>query len=681
MLKIALAGNPNCGKTTLFNALTGSSAHVGNWAGVTVEHTSGIYKSKKSGEQAQIIDLPGIYSISPYTPEEIVSRKFIIDENPDLIIDIVDASNLERNLYLTTQLMEIDCPIVIALNMMDVALKQGVNIDVPLLSSCLGLPAVPISAARNEGIDELMQTVFKTAREVSRKGVCICPDNKLRRSVYYIADILSKNGCEHPVFHAVKLIEGDEIEVKDHKELMFKVEGLRSEINLKPELAGDFEAAIADMRYDYITGSLKKSFTTAADSGKPTLTDRIDRVFTHKVFGIPIFLGIMLLIFHITFSSNFFFTGAASPGVFLQSLVASATEWISGSVSQALSGAGASAWLNSLIVDGIISGVGAVLTFLPQILLLFLFLSVLEDTGYMARGAFLMDRILKKFGLSGKAFMPILMGFGCSVPAMMGARTLESEKERRMTIFLIPFFSCGAKMPIWATFSAAVFPKYADLVVMGIYLTGVITAVIAAVILKNTVLKAHPSPFALEMPAYHLPRVKNLAIHVWDKMKDFLSRAATVIFGATVVIWLLSNFTFGFEQVANGSADSMLGVISSWLVPIFKPLGFGMGKFGWCAVVSILTGLIAREMVVSSLGVLLGEFGSLAAGITAVFSPAAALSFMVFNLLAIPCMASVATARAELKSRKWFLGALAFWFSVAWIVAFAVYWVGRLILG
>lgn len=675
-MRFTLAGNPNCGKTTLFNALTGSTAHVGNWAGVTVEQTSGFYR--KLPEPIEIVDLPGIYSLSPYTPEEVVSREFIVQVHSDVIIDIIDASNVQRNLYLTLQILETDTPVVLALNMIDVAEKEGISIDTDKISALLGIPVVEICASKGVGIDEMM-SVCRDAALQKRKGVCRLGDKEFCSAVNSVAELMRKDSVKDAVFHAVKLIEGDKIESEAQKKYSAAAQKIKNALTVSPELGGDFEAAVADMRYKYITSEIGGAIVCSRKYSAPTLSDKIDKFATNKYLGIPIFMLIMFLIFHFTFSKNFFGLGIPSPGAAMQNGMRMLSESAKSGVMSVLARAGASEWARGLVCDGIIGGVGAVLGFLPQILLLFFFLSVLEDTGYMARGAFIMDRILRRFGLSGKAFMPLLMGFGCSVPAIMGARTLESKEERRMTVFLIPFFSCGAKMPIWASFSAAIFPADADLVVFGIYFSGIIVAIITAILLKHTVLKAEPTPFALEMPQYHLPQPKSLAIHVWDKMKDFLVRAATVILGATIVIWVLSNFTFSFKMTASASPQSMLGKIASFVVPVFKPLGFASGKYAWCAVTALLTGLIAREMVVSSLGVMLGG-ASLAASLSLAFSPAAALSFMVFNLLSVPCMASVATAKAELHSTKWFAGAICFWFCTAWLFSFLTYQLASLLL-
>ena len=685
-MKFALAGNPNSGKTTLFNTLTGSTAHVGNWAGVTVDRKEGVYRGLK--EPVQVIDLPGIYSLSPYSPEEVVARNYLLEEKPDCIINIVDATNLERNLYLTTQLLEVDMPLVIALNMMDTVRKDGTIINVPELEALLGVPVVPISALHAEGVKTLMERAYRQAQRVI-VGKSVLSKSAFGRQYDKIERLLRDYKVEHPVFHAVKLLEGDSLEAGFHPELAARVEQIKATIALNPNLEGDFEAAVADARYQYITGTVKSFVQRPAFARSSLRTQRLDKVLTHKVWGIPIFLLLMYTAFHFTFAENFLFIpGVPSPGVWLQGLMETLIGYISIGLTDLLTALGASPWVFGLVVDGVVAGVGAVLSFLPQIMLLFFFLSVLEDTGYMARAAFLMDRLLRRFGLSGKAFMPMLMGFGCSVPAIMGTRTLSTNKERRMTILLIPFFSCGAKMPIWVVFAAALFPGYADLALIGVYVLGVVVAICAALILQKTVLREQAAPFIMELPAYRIPQARSLFIHLWDKLRDFVVRASTIIAGATVVIWFLSNFDFTLSMVEANSAQSILGVFGNFIRPIFEPLGFASGDTGWQAVVAILTGFIAKEMVVSTLGVLYGTGDALEseeastaliAAIAAAFSPLAAVSFMAFNLLSTPCMAAVAAANSELKSRKWMAFALCFWTVTAWVVSFVIFQVGTLL--
>ncbi|GHS95507.1 ferrous iron transport protein B [Synergistales bacterium] len=730
-MRFALAGNPNSGKTTLFNNLTGSSAKVGNWPGVTVDRKEGVYKVSDTNEYITIVDLPGIYSLSPYSPEEIVSRNYVVEENPDLIIDIVDATNLERNLYLTTQLIETDCPIVVALNMMDVIKKDGLEIDVPVLEQELGVPVIPISALDASGLKELMKKAVIAAKEqysVDRhKFSPVGPDNQdstgerhqhdyhhghrdyqhhhHHRSILlssplaaYITEavsMLEERKIPHPIFHAVKLIEGDDLEKQEFREryaadIVDKIDSLKKKIRLPNNMENDFEATIADLRYRHITGHYTKAIVKRREVGALTRSDKIDKILTNRFIGIPIFLMVMFFVFHLIFSDNLFFTTEIpSPGVWLQDEMSTLVDFVTGVCADWLAGTGASDWAQGMIVDGLLAGVGAVLSFLPQILMLFLFLSLLEDSGYMARAAFLMDRILRCFGLSGKAFLPMLMGFGCSVPAMMATRTLEDEKDRRISIMLMTCFSCGAKAPIWAMFAASLFPQRGDVMIFGVYMIGIVTAVFAGILLKKLVFKKESVPFIMELPSYHMPRARNVGIELWNKLRSFLVRASTIIAGATVVIWFLSNFDPSMEIVDTSSPESFLGILGTFLRPIFIPLGFASGDDGWKAVVAILTGLIAKEMVVSTMGVLYSVEGdaledaaagtALASVLAVTFSPLAALSFMAFNLLSVPCMAAVAAAHGEMKSAKWTWFTILFWIGLAWVVSFVIFQVGTLL--
>lgn len=703
-MKFCLAGNPNSGKTTLFNSLTGSTAHVGNWPGVTVDKREGVYK--KLPERVHIVDLPGIYSLSPYTPEEVVSRNYILEEHPDVIINIVDATNLERNLYLTTQLIETDIPVVIALNMMDVVEKNGDKIDKKALESLMGVPVVEISALKNKNLAALMKTAYETAGK-GKGGRSVIEQSGVLGGVYKeIVGLYGDAGCGDKVFHAVKMLEADELETAKFPEIAKKAAGLKSKINAKA-FDDDFEAMVADARYRFLTQHISSVISRAARE-ENTRSDRADRVLTHRIWGIPLFLLIIFAVFHITFAEDFlflnglfgvsvtdpgwinFFSGMGyegmleeaaggvvsmavpSVGVWLQSWMG----WLTGSVIDVVSGwmSASPAWLSGLVCDGLLSGLDAIFSFLPQILLLFLFLSILEDSGYMARVAFIMDRAFRKFGLSGKAFMPLLMCFGCGVPGVMATKTLENEKERRMTMMIAPFFSCGAKLPIWLAFAGVLFAgQYGDLVVFSVYLIGIVVAIVAAIILRFTVFKGETPPFIMELPSYHLPQFKNLMAHLWEKLKHFIIKAGTIIAASIVVIWFLSNFDFAFW---NGMVDnieySMMGRIGNVIKYLFYPLGFAMGADGWKFVVASLTGLLAKEEVVATLEVLSGGLGleALLGGMTV----ASAYSFMLFNLLAVPCMAMVAAVYGEIGSGKRTWGAIGFWLLTAYVVSMVTYW-------
>ena len=687
-LTFALAGNPNSGKTTLFNELTGSTAHVGNWPGVTVDRKEGQYKHE--GKLHNIIDLPGIYSLSPYTQEEVIARNYLIDHTPDVIINIVDATNLERNLYLTTQLMETDVPIVVALNMIDLVERNGDRIDVPALQQALGLPVVTVSALKARGVHQLIHACEAAAAQ-PRQGASVLSQTALGHELDVIVAEARAAHLRHAVFHGVKLLENDPLpgaavltEAAKERVAQLRVEAQRVG-NVE-----DFEAWVADQRYQYITANYSPNLTRKDQRvGALTMSDKVDRVLTNRILGIPIFLGFMFLVFHLTFGETLLgIPDLPSPGVWLQGLTEELIGWLGGGIAAGLTALGASDWAMGLVVDGIVGGVGAMLSFVPQIMLLFLFLSILEDSGYMARAAFLMDRLLRRFGLSGRSFLPMLMGFGCSVPALMAARTLPNERDRRLTMILVPFMSCGAKMPIYAVFTAALFASNSDLVVFSIYIAGIVVAILSGILLKKLVMKNEASPFIMELPSYHLPQLKSLALHLWDKLKGFMVRAGTVILGATVVVWFLSNFNFSLQMVEANSQDSMLGIIGNGLRYIFVPLGFASGPEGWKAAVAILTGFIAKEAIVSTLGVLYGAgdavaddgaAAALSTTLVATFSPLAAISFLLFNLLNIPCMAAVSALRSEMSSAKWTWFAVGYWFTVAWVVSFAVYQVGRLL--
>ena len=585
MKNFALAGNPNSGKTTLFNNLTGSTAHVGNWPGVTVDKRDGVYK--KGTEQVNIIDLPGIYSLSPYTPEEVIARNYILDEKPDCIINIVDATNLERNLYLTTQLMEIDVPIVIALNMVDMVEKNGDKIDPQKLEKEMGIPVVAISALKEENIDILMKVaILESTRK--RSGDTVLKDGPLAHLINDVKIAFKGQGVSDPLFHAIKLVELDELETQDHKDLVALVKEFKETFN--DEVFGDdFEALVADARYKYISKNYSHAFEKNQKAELLTKSDKIDKVLTNKWAGIPIFLVILFIIFHLTFSENFLFlgkifeakgiepsfsgtmfegliwtgSGINSPGVILFNLIDSLSGGLSQVVSQALSGA--TPWVSGLIVDGILGGVLAVISFLPQILCLFLFFSILEDSGYMARVAFILDRIFRRFGLSGRAFMPMIMGFGCSVPAMINTRTLADDNERTATIRVIPFFSCGAKLPILTAIAGGIVMRFglsnADIITYSMYLLGIVTAIVTVILMRSTTMRGDTPPFIMELPQYHLIKFKSLLIHLWDKVKHFIKKAFTIILASTIIIWFLQSFTSQLKFIeqadANGIADEI----------------------------------------------------------------------------------------------------------------------------
>jgi ferrous iron transport protein B len=708
-MRFAIAGNPNSGKTTLFNSLTGSNAHVGNWPGVTVDKKEGVYKFKNSDntvEKINVIDLPGIYSLSPYTPEEVIARQFIMDENPDLVINIVDSTNLERNLYLTTQLLEMDVPVVVALNMMDVIKREGSIIDSDVLSQILGVPVVPVSALKSGNVKLLMNRCVEYVK-TQRKGSTFLSSTAIAAQYEKVLKLVDEHQIKHPVFHAIKLLENDSIELMHDASLSAGIQNLKLEYE-KSEKPFDYEAEIADLRYKFITNDVKPKAVKVLKNSGAVSSEKIDRVLTHRIWGLPVFLVLMFAIFHIIFSKDFLFfksfgimefEGLSSPGVLLKAYMENFQELVMGQASLLLENAGASGWAKGAIVDGLLKGVCSVLTFLPQILLLFLSLSILEDSGYMSRIAFILDRALKRFGLSGKAFIPMLMGFGCSVPAMMGTRTLESVKEKRMTLMLIPFFSCGAKMVIWATVVPAVFKNNADFVIFCIYITGVAVAIIGAVLLKKTVFKGIKSNFVLELPVYRYPRLKSISFQLWEKLKGFLTTVTTVIAASTLIIWFLQNFDTSLNMVSENSDSCILKIFGDAIKWVFVPLGFAHGPDNWKLIVAILTGLLAKEAVVSTMGVLYKAKGydpdnqdgddsatagseesvTTALAANAVFTPLTAISFVVFNLLVIPCFAAVATARSELKSAKWTFFVLLFWLATAWITSFLVYQTGALL--
>ena len=668
-MKVALAGNPNCGKTTLFNALTGSNQYVGNWPGVTVEKKEGT--ARLGDREITVVDLPGIYSLSPYSMEEIVARDFIIGEGPDAVIDIVDATNLERNLYLTVQLLELERPLVLALNFMDEVKARGDQIDVERLSKELGVPVVPITAKTGEGLDELLQV----AHRQMHLGVTYEPDDLYDDFTHDIHHRMGElihdyaYAANLPAHWAsIKLLEGDGIVAKALNlpaDVQNKLDAIIAEYEASSAL-GDRETLVADSRYRYIERVVHASVVKGKGSEGPTLTEKIDRIVTGKYTALPLFLCAMLVMFVITFGPF---------GSWLQDGVSALIDLFSGWLEGALTAAGAPAVVISLVCDGIISGVGGVLSFLPQIALLFFFLSFLEDSGYMSRAAFIMDRLLRRFGLSGKAFIPMLMGFGCSVPAIMGARTMENEKDRRMTILLIPFMSCSAKLPVYGLLSAAFFGPWAGLVVFGLYVIGMAVGILSGIFFKHTLFAGEPAPFVLELPPYRFPSIENIATHVWQKVKGFLVKAGTLILAMSVVLWLLQSFDFSLHMV-DDAGESMLGTLGALIAPVFAPLGFGF----WQAAVALLTGFIAKEMVVSSLSMFYG-FSLTAAG-TAVaaamtgFTPLSAFSMLVFILLYVPCVAATSTMAKELGSAKWTVFSVCWQIGVAYVVSLLVHTVG-----
>ena len=672
--KVALVGNPNCGKTTLFNALTRSDQYVGNWPGVTVEKKEGT--AKVGDVSFTVVDLPGIYSLSPYSMEELVARRFIIGEKPDAIINIVDATNLERNLYLTMQLLELERPMVLALNFMDEVEKKGDQIDCGKLAAHLGVPVIPISARDGQNIDKLVEE----AHRQMHTGLTLEPDDlydDFTHAIHHrIGDIIHDRAYERGIpahWAAIKLLEGDSEVAKDlglGETTLRRIDQIATEYEASSEL-GDRETLLADSRYRFVERVVRSSVKRRGDGGKPTITERIDAVATHKYFALPLFLAMMLVVFLITFSG---------PGAWLSDGIAAFLEDVlCPGASAWLNSLGAPAWLTGLLVDGLISGVGGVITFLPMIALLFLFLSLLEDSGYMARAAFVMDRTLRHFGLSGKAFIPMLMGFGCTVPAVMGARTMENEKDRRMTILLVPFMSCGARLPIYGLMTAAFFPDHAGLVVFGLYLLGPVLAFLSGLFLKRFLFKGEPAPFLLELPPYRMPTAKNIWLHVWQRVRDFLTRAGTIIAAMSVVVWFLQSFGPNFQMVSD-TAESILARFGSFIAPIFAPLGFG----AWQAVVALLTGLIAKEAVVSSMSLFYGfsmtDYAAAGAAMAVTFSPAAALAFLVFCALYTPCVAAIATIRREMGSRRWTVLTLAWQLAVAYLASFVAYHLALLML-
>ena len=659
----ALVGNQNCGKTTLFNALTGSNQHVGNFPGVTVDQKIGEIRDEKG---CSVVDLPGIYSLRPYTQEEIVSRDFILNEKPDGIINIVDATNIERNLYLTLQLLELRVPMVLALNMMDEVRANGGAIDVQKMSAALGIPVVPITAAKGEGVSELTDQAIAAARgKVLPKVTDFCADDSavhrcIHAVVHLIADHADRIGVPAR-FCAAKLIEGGD-DLADQLALDQNEKELLEHciLQMETETGLDRNAALADMRYTFIESVVDASVIKCHESREHARSVRIDKILTGRYTAIPTFLGIMLLTFYLTFDVI---------GQRLSDLLGLGVDALTALVDRALTAYGINPVVHSLIIDGIFAGVGSVLVFLPIIVTLFFFLSILEDTGYMARVAFVMDKPLRRIGLSGRSIVPMLIGFGCSVPAIMATRTVSSDRDRKMTILLTPYMSCSAKISIYAFFTAAFFPAHRALVMISLYLLGILIGILAALIINKTAFRGKPVPFVMELPNYRMPGLKSVALLLWEKAKDFLQRAFTVIFLATIIIWFLQSFDTRLNVVSD-SAQSLLALIGKGIAPIFAPLGFA----DWRCATSLISGFIAKESVVSTLEVLLGG-----TAIASLFTTRSAVSFLVFTLLYTPCVAAVATIRRELNSTLKTALVVLMQCTVAWVVAFAAYALGGLL--
>ena len=658
----ALVGNQNCGKTTLFNQLTGSNQHVGNFPGVTVDSKEGVMRGAKG---CSVVDLPGIYSLRPYTAEEIVTRDFILNQKPDGIINIVDATNIERNLYLTLQLLEMQIPMVLALNMMDEVRGNGGTIDVQKMSDELGIPVVPIAAAKNEGIEELVDSAVRAARtRTLPKRVDFCDEGPVHRCIHAVSHLIEDHAQAAGMarrFAATKLIEGDEDIISrlllNQNELEMVEHSI---VEMEDEGKLDRNAAIASMRYDYIERLCSKTVVKCRESREHLRSVRIDRVLTNKYAALPIFVGIMLLIFWLTFDVV---------GAGLQDLLALGISRLSAVVDHGLTAYGMNPVVHSLIIDGIFAGVGSVVSFLPIIVVMFFFLSILEDTGYMARVAFVMDKLLRKIGLSGRSFVPMLIGFGCTVPAVMATRTLPSARDRRLTILLTPFMSCSAKIPIYAVFTAAFFPQHAVLTMALLYFGGMVVGVLISLLLNHTVFRGNPVPFVMELPNYRLPTLKSVAMLLWDKARDFLQRAFTVIFVATLAIWFLESFDLHLNFVTD-SSRSLLASVGRILAPVFRPLGFE----DWRVTTALITGFTAKEAVVSTLGILTGAGTEhLSAALSGLFTPLSAVSFLTFTLLYTPCVAAIAAIGRELGGRLRGAVVAVFQCVVAWCVAAGLY--------
>jgi len=669
----ALVGNQNCGKTTLFNQLTGSNQHVGNFPGVTVEQKTGTILGY---QEDTVVDLPGIYSLSPYTSEEMITRDFLLKQRPDGIINIVDATNIERNLYLTLQLIELQIPMVLALNMMDEVRANSGSVDVPLLGELLGVPVAPISAVKNQGVSELIARAVETAQSKTMPARVDFCSGPAHRTIHAIAHLIEDHAQRVGIpvrFATIKLIEGDgpmcaTLKLDENEKHMIE----HAVTEMETELDTDREAALADMRYQFIEELCGRCVVKAGESREYRRSVRLDDILTHRIWAFPTFLGIMLAVFGLTFGVV---------GNRLSHWLVLGIDALRGLVDRALTAYGLNPVVHSLVIDGIFSGVGAVLSFVPVIVTLFFFLSILEDSGYMARVAYVMDKPLRKIGLSGRSFVPMLMGFGCTVPAVMATRTLSSERDRKMTILLTPFMSCSAKVPIYALFTAAFFPKYQALVMMGLYLIGIALGVLSGLVMKRTAFKGASVPFVMELPNYRFPSAKTVLRLCWDKAKDFIQRAFTIIFLATIIIWFLQSFDFRINPVAD-SAQSILAAIGRGVSKIFIPLGFS----DWRVSTALITGFSAKEAVISTLAVLSRGSGGDAASVAEIgdtlhslFTPLAAFSFLVFTLLYTPCVAAIATVKREWGSLKGTVFVVLYQTGIAWACAFGVYQIGRFV--
>ena len=661
----ALGGNQNCGKTTLFNQLTGSNQHVGNFPGVTVDKKEGEIRGHSD---CTVVDLPGIYSLSPYTNEEIVTRDFLINEKPNCIINIVDATNIERNLYLSLQLMELGIPMVIALNMMDEVRENGNTIKIHELQEQLGVPVVPLVASKNEGVSELIEIAVNIAAGKIRPQKQDFCSGAVHRAIHGIAHLIEDHAEKvgvSPRFAATKLIEGDEPMAKRLHLTENEIDMIEHNVQeMEEQLGTDREAALADMRYSFIESVCSQCVIKKGESVAHRRSVKIDSILTHKYFAIPIFILIMLLMFYLTFGV----IGAALSSV-LEYVIAAITN----AADKGLTAYGINPVVHSLIIDGIFAGVGSVLSFLPVIVTLFFFLSLLEDSGYMARVAFVMDKLLRKIGLSGRSFVPMIIGFGCSVPAIMSSRTLSSERDRKMTILLVPFMSCSAKLPIYGLFTAAFFASYKPLVMIVLYVMGIVIAIIAGLLFKATLFQGNPVPFVMELPNYRFPSAKSVFMLMWDKAKDFLVKAFTIIFVATIVIWFFQTFDTRFNVVAD-SADSMLAYIGKLISPLFAPIGFN----DWRASTALITGFSAKEAVVSTLAVLTSGSVPLEETLHTMFTPLQAFSFLTFTLLYTPCVAAISAVKREMNSGLAAIGVVIFQIIIAWIAAFVVYNIGSI---